>query len=196
MSSDGAGLRFPEKRLSQFDLGHTRSNFIARWGNWQPPRKRSRLTLRAGRCSAKMLVCATASGWRPPRCSSPLSLINSQSPGSRPYNPALRERGVKGRVAAAKPPFDPALLILKSPNFCFHRASRPATCLNYYLFLLLVRYSRIVVESSREYSRIVEGPAWGVFPNSRGKLPGFTQTCGNRRFTRSGRFEDLGCFTN
>ena len=57
----------------------------------------------------------------PPRCSSPLSLINSEPqarPGAvkgreadpltaktGPYNLALRERGwVKGRVAAAEPP--------------------------------------------------------------------------------------------
>ena len=39
MSGGGAELRFPEERLSQGGHGHTRSNVMARVGNWQPPRK-------------------------------------------------------------------------------------------------------------------------------------------------------------
>ena len=34
-------------------------------------------------------------------------------------------------------------------------------------------------------SRIVEESAGGGVPNSRGKLAGFTQACGNKRFTPS-----------
>ena len=39
MSGAVAELRFPEERLSQGGHGHTRSNVMARVGNWQSPRK-------------------------------------------------------------------------------------------------------------------------------------------------------------
>ena len=85
----------------------------------------------------------------PPRCSPPLSLINSESSGSTRngpgreagpltartglYNLALRERGVEGRVAAAEPP---SIWALDSgiPGFLFPQGqSLLLLVLNYYL---------------------------------------------------------------
>ena len=59
MSSDGTEVRFPEERLAQGDVGYTRSNLMARAGNWQPQRRWARFTLRAGRYFAKPLLYAS-----------------------------------------------------------------------------------------------------------------------------------------
>ena len=94
-------------------------------------------------------------GFSPPRCSSPLSLLNPASPQARPgavqgakrgeadpltartrpYNPALRERGVEGRIAAAEPPSIRALDSLIPGFFVSTGPAAPTTC-----NLLLVFY--------------------------------------------------------
>ena len=84
----------------------------------------------------------------PPRCSSPLSLLNPASPQARPgavqgakrgeadpltartrpYNPALRERWVEGRTAAAGPPSIRALDSLIPGFFVSTGVVAPTTC--------------------------------------------------------------------
>ena len=91
MSGGGAELRFPEERLSQGGHGHTRSNVMARVGNWQPPRKAVAPYFAGWTVLCKTLLCATASGAEiPPPLQFPLSLINSQFPGSARSGPRAR----------------------------------------------------------------------------------------------------------
>ena len=128
MSGGGAELRFPEERLSQGGHGHTRSNVMARVGNWQPPRKAVAPYFAGWTVLCKTLLCATAFGRRSPPVAvppfphkQPVPRLGPQrSKGAKrgeavpltartgPYNLAFRKRGhgpLRGGGAAFDPGF-------------------------------------------------------------------------------------------
>ena len=67
-----------------------------------------------------------------------------------------------------------------SPIPVFQQIRRADYLFRNYLFLLHVSVTRIVEEFEPDVTRIVENPALGYYPNSRGKLSGITNCCGKR----------------
>ena len=119
----------------------------------------------------------------PPLQFPPFPLKPSESPGSarsRPGRGARRSRSLDGEDRAATIPrsgkgglqaalrrrsrLRSGLWILKSQKFCFHRASRPATCLNYYLSSICICgvLARTSEGECGVLARTSPGSMWGL----------------------------------